>query len=100
MKLLRFNHYLLMDQPPTGTPAVTCPMCAFAHRHADQLGTRYCTLMHPDDKPKTDSSTYGELPEPHLHRTCGNCSYEWLEETAQAKQTGKHDDKEDARRFT
>lgn len=42
---------------------------------------RFCTEVHMQAGPGewVDARAMGDAPEPHLHRTCERCSFEWLE---------------------
>ena len=44
---------------------------------------RYCTKRHLEIGPGVYETVEacGDVPEPHLHRTCKRCGYEWLEQT-------------------
>jgi hypothetical protein len=88
MTLLPFNSYMLSSES-----AIRCPMCFYPHSTLglqNCVGTAYCEDIHLDSDLKSSYRGHGDKPEPHLHRTCIKCSYEWLERTGDYKVPGAY----------
>lgn len=78
----------MADRPPiaVGTTqpfrgVLVCPACGH-----DTYTTAYCEMMHlrgladwSDGTPWIDTTEPISQPVAHLHRTCANCRFEWLE---------------------
>ena len=81
MNLFPFNSF---SDFFTGDRIVTCPMCAHHHRESKLPPVKYCVIDHGDDcEGLMDRRTFGSTRIPHLHKTCVNCGYVWLEHTAE-----------------